>query len=248
MGLWTWPVTALGTALAIAILLDVALSVFHLDVSGPISTQTQRSIARLMVTLSKRSRRMRRSLLALIGPATMASTLFVWVGLFILAFALMMWPHMNERTFRTANDVRTLGFMDALYYSGGTGTVLGFGDITPQTPLWKSLAFVQSGLGFALITAIITYMLTVTSAVAERNALANEVLSETDSAGDAVNHLIRSLNYEGMSGLHDRLQGLLNGLQGLRARLRELPVLDVRMCKPSAFTSQWRVWREQLPM
>jgi hypothetical protein len=38
-----------------------------------------------------------------------------------------------------------------------------------------------------LITAIITYMLTITSAVAERNALANEVLGETDRAGDAVN-------------------------------------------------------------
>jgi hypothetical protein len=77
------------------------------------------------------------------------------------------------------------------------------------------------------MTAIITYMLTVTSAVAERNALANEVLGETDQAGDAINHLILSYNYEGVSGLQNRLQGLLDGLQELRARLRELPVLDL---------------------
>jgi hypothetical protein len=70
------------------------------------------------------------------------------------------------------------------------------------------------------MTAIITYMLTVTSAVAERNALANEVLGETDQAGDGVNHLILSFNYEGVSGLQDRLQGLLDGL-------RELPVIDL---------------------
>ena len=227
MGWWGWPVTALGTVMAIAVLLDVVLSVFHLDVSGPISTVTQRVISRLMVFLSKRFRRARRSLLALIGPAAMVSTLIVWVGLFILAFALMVWPHMNGEAFSSASGPEPLGFIDALYYSGGTVTVLGFGDITPQSPVWKILTFVESGLGFALLTAIITYMLTVTSAVAERTALANEVLGETVRAGDGVNHLILSFNYEGVSGLHDRLQGLLDGLQGLRARLRELPVIDL---------------------
>jgi uncharacterized membrane protein len=219
MGWWGWAVTALGAAMTMAILLDVVLSVFHLDLSGPISTATQRTIARFMVLLSKRCRPARRSLLAFIGPAAMVSTLLIWVGLFILGFALLTWPHMNQDSFSSASGLEPLGFIDALYYSGGTGTVLGFGDITPQSATWKVLAFVESGLGFALMTAIITYMLTVTSAVAERNALANEVLGETNHAGDGVNHLIRSLNYEGVSGLQDRLQGLLDGLQGLRARL-----------------------------
>jgi hypothetical protein len=227
MGWWGWPITALGVVMAIAILLDVVLSVFHLDLSGPISTATQRVIARFMVLLSKRFRWARRNLLALIGPAAIVSTLFVWVGLFILSFALLVWPHMNGEAFSSSSGPKPLGFTDALYYSGGTGTVLGFGDITPQTPVWKILAFVEAGLGFALMTAIITYMLTVTSAVAERNALSNEVLGETDRAGDAVNHLILSFNYEDVSGLHHRLQGLLDGLQGLRARLRELPVIDL---------------------
>jgi hypothetical protein len=134
---------------------------------------------------------------------------------------------MNQNSFSSASGLEPLGFIDALYYSGGTGTVLGFGDITPQSPTWKILAFVEAGLGFALMTAIITYMLTVTNAVAERNALANEVLGETDRAGDAVNHLILSFNYENVAGLHDRLQGLLDGLQGLRTRLRELPVIEL---------------------
>ncbi len=226
MGWWGWPVTALGVVMAIAILLDVVLSVFHLDLSGPISTATQRAIARLMVLLSKRFRWARRSLLAIIGPAAIVSTIFVWVGLFILSFALMVWPHMNE-AFSSASGLEPLGFIDALYYSGGTGMVLGYGDITPQSAVWKILAFIEEGLGFALMTAIITYMLTVTNAVAERNALANEVLGETDRAGDAVNHLILSFNYEDVSGLHNRLQGLLDGLQGLRARLRELPVIEL---------------------
>jgi hypothetical protein len=213
--------------MTMAILLDVVLSVFHLDLSGPISTATQRAICRFMVLLSKRFRPARRSLLALIGPAALVSTLLVWVGLFILGFALLTWPHMNQDSFSSASGLEPLGFIDALYYSGGTGTVLGFGDITPQSPIWKILAFLEAGLGFALMTAIITYMLTVTSAVAERNALANEVLVETDQAGNAVNHLILSFNYEGAPGLQDRLQGLLDGLQGLRARLRELPVIDL---------------------
>src|ERR671914_33127 len=128
---WGLPVTVLGAAMAIVILLDVVLSVFHLDLSGPISTATQRAISRFMVLLSKRFRWARRSLLALIGPAAIVSTLFVWVGLFILAFALMVWPHMNGEAFSRASGLEPLGFIDALYFSGGAGTVLGFGGITP---------------------------------------------------------------------------------------------------------------------
>jgi hypothetical protein len=75
--------------MAIVTLLDVVLSVFHLDLSGPISTATQRAICCFMVLLSKQCRRARRSLLALIDPAALVSTLLVWVGLFILAFALL---------------------------------------------------------------------------------------------------------------------------------------------------------------
>ena len=58
----------------------------------------------------------------------MDSTLLVWVGLFIVAFALMAWPHVNGEAFSSPNDLEPLGFVDALYYSGGTGTVLGFAE------------------------------------------------------------------------------------------------------------------------
>jgi hypothetical protein len=136
MGWWSWPVTALGAVMAIAVLIDVVLSVLHLDLSGPISTGTQRAISRFMVWLSKRFRRARRSLLALIGPAAMVSTLLVWVGLFILAFALMVWPHMNGEAFSSPNDLEPLGFVDALYYSGGTGTELGFAESAAAYILW----------------------------------------------------------------------------------------------------------------
>src|ERR687892_464993 len=144
MGWWGWPITALGVVMAIAVLLDVVLSVFHLDLSGPISTATQRAIARLMVLLSNRFRWARRSLLALIGPAAIVSTLFVWVGLFILSFALMVWPHMNE-AFSSASGLEPLGFIDALYYSGGTGVVVGYGGITPQRAVGENLCFVWGG-------------------------------------------------------------------------------------------------------
>src|SRR5918999_6509780 len=130
---WGWPVTALGVVMAIAILLDVVLSVFHLDLSGPISTATQRAISRFMVLISKRLRWARRNLLALIGPVAMVSTLLVWVGLFILAFAFLVWPHMDGESFSGVSGLESLGFIDALYYSGGTAMVLGYGDITPQS-------------------------------------------------------------------------------------------------------------------
>jgi hypothetical protein len=121
VGWWSWPVTALGAVMAIAVLIDVVLSVFHLDLSGPISTGTQRAISRCMVWLSKRFRRARRSLLALIGPAAMVATLLVWVGLFILAFALMVWPHMNGETFNSPNDLELWDLLTHSTIAAGRG-------------------------------------------------------------------------------------------------------------------------------
>src|SRR5918992_2972437 len=145
MGWWGWPVTALGVVMAIAILLDVVLSVFHLDLSGPISTATQRVISRLMVLLSRRFRWARRRLLALIGPAAIVSTLFVWVGLFILSFALIVWPHMYGEAFSSASGLEPLGFIDALYFSGGAGGGFGYGGISPQSAGGESFCFLLGG-------------------------------------------------------------------------------------------------------
>jgi hypothetical protein len=79
--------------------------------------------------------------------SALVATLFVWVGLFILAFALMVWPHMNGAAFSSASGLEPLGFVDALYYSGGTGTVLRFGDITPKLPSGRFSPLLRQGLG-----------------------------------------------------------------------------------------------------
>ena len=64
------------------------------------------------------------------------------------------------------------GFTGAVYYAGTALSVLGYGDITPVGSGSRILAVVVAGLGFALFTALITYLIQVISGLRVRDRLA----------------------------------------------------------------------------
>lgn len=155
----------------------------------------------------------------------LVSTFLVWIALFIVGHALIVWPRLDA--YRTEPEIEVLTFVDALYYSGVTVTVLGHGDITPLTPGLKILTFVMSGLGFALLTGIITYLLNVLNGVTERNKLALRVWIETGSTGDGAHFAIRSLQGEEIADLRGRLDALVEALQNLQELLHHYPIIDL---------------------
>jgi hypothetical protein len=90
-------VAGLGAVLMAAVLVDVVLSVIHPDREGPLATSVQRGTWTLTVRTA-RDRRRRAKRAAMAGPAMMVATFLCWIGLFILGYALTVWPFIASHT------------------------------------------------------------------------------------------------------------------------------------------------------
>ena len=91
----------------------------------------------------------------------MVVVVLAWVALIVLGWTLVYWPHLEDGFFITGalQETSRGGFLDALYLSMVTVATLGFGDIVP-TDEWLRIAVpVQALLGFALLTAAVTWVL-----------------------------------------------------------------------------------------
>lgn len=223
---WDFFFTIVGIGLVILVLLDVFLVTFHLDIDGILLPRIQNGVWAFFSFLSKKFRRQRRQIIAMAGPVMIAGTFISWICLFFLGFALIVSPHI-QTSFRAEEALGKLNFLDALYYSGGTGAVLGFGDITPLRGWLQFLAVIQAAFGFALLSGVVTYMLNVAIGVSRRNRMAEEVLTQTDQTGKGVLFVARSLKVEGVPLLWTRYQSLLSSLQDVREKMHQFPILDL---------------------
>jgi hypothetical protein len=221
-----WIVTALGTAILLLVLVDVFLSVLHIDSGGIVVPRVHRWVWRLARIACRAMPGHRRALLALAGPMMMVAMFSAWIGLFLLGFACLYWPHLQDG-FWNEPAHGTLTFIDALYYSGNTGTVLGFGDITPVLGWLKVVSVVQATLGFALLTGIVTYLLNVVSGVTERNALCVRLRVETNGTGDGVAFVTHALPLEDVSDVVMRLANLRRSVHEVSEKMHQFPILDL---------------------
>jgi hypothetical protein len=98
--------------------------------------------------------RLRLSFLAVYGPLSVMTLLVLWVGLLILAFA-MIYHSLRER-FQV--DHESIGFAALLYMSASTFLTLGVGDITSTDPLARFFVILQTGTGYLFLALIISYM------------------------------------------------------------------------------------------
>jgi uncharacterized membrane protein len=214
-----------GVILVAIALIDIFFMVLHVDSSGVVSPRLHRAIWNILVAASLRFGRLRRRALALAGPIMLAATFVFWVSLFIVGFALIYMPYLPG--FRAEAELLPLTFIDALYYSGVTGTVLGYGDLTPTQAVPKVLSFVQSGIGFALLTVVISYLINVLTSVAERDSLAVKLHQKTGQSGKGRQYIIRYLQQEDVSMLPNRLDRLTDTLHMLQERMHHFPFIDI---------------------
>lgn len=208
---WDWAGLLLGLGIVALTIGDLWITIFHKDFEGPIAKGIQNGIWRLIILVARRISRGRRLLVSMAGPVMVFSTLAAWLSLYLLGFAIAVWPQLHDQFLTEQSiDPTRLGFIDALYYSGVTGTTLGYGDIVPKSGLFKVLAFVQSGFGFVILTATITYLLGIIGGSAERNSLAVRVFSQTQGSGDGVEIVAASLATEDVADLRRRLDASPN--------------------------------------
>lgn len=162
-------VALVGVAIIAIVLADaVSLVLIPRTVRRPqrISSVSFTLAGRALARLVKVSRlpAVRSVLLGAFGPVSILLIIVTWAMLLVLGFGMLDWAVMHQQA-----NARTLG--DSLYFSGVTFFTLGYGDITPETGLARTLSVVQAGIGFMFLAVIIGYVPVFYSLFSRREAL-----------------------------------------------------------------------------
>jgi hypothetical protein len=164
-------VLALSGALILLLgLRDVFHTLFHPDHLGSASTWVCARTWRL-------ARRGGSRVEELAGPVAVIVTILFWVLVTMLGFSLLYLPFLPERaTFGEGVPVDGVPvWAHALYLSSVTMSTLGFGDVVLTGTWSRLLTALQGLLGFAVLTAALTWISQLRPALTRRRTLALEV-------------------------------------------------------------------------
>jgi hypothetical protein len=96
----------------------------------------------------------RESFLGYFGPLSLILLLGLWAFGLIFGFACIQ--HGLGEHLQLSGEKITFGKL--IYHSGETFFTLGYGDITPTSPLSRALAVIEAGMGFAFLGVVIGYL------------------------------------------------------------------------------------------
>ncbi|MFF8268472.1 potassium channel family protein [Streptomyces sp. NPDC016562] len=164
-----WLVSAAGAALVLLILRDVFHTLWHPTRHGGLSRLVMTALWRASTVLTSR-----RGASGLAGPLGMVSVVALWAVTVVAGWALIYWPHVPG-AFVYAGGLRPAEYgslLDAVYISLVHASTLGLGDIAPAGGWLRVLAPLEALVGFALLTATVSWILGVYPALARRRALA----------------------------------------------------------------------------
>lgn len=111
------------------------------------------------------------------APLAIVSTAFAWAGMVAVGCALVYWPHLPER-FYIAEGLGSIvhgNLVDALYVSGVALTTVGFGNVPPRDGLLRLVLVTEGLIGFALLSASISWILAIYPALQRSRALAGRI-------------------------------------------------------------------------
>jgi voltage-gated potassium channel Kch len=155
------------------------------------------AIWRIVALLIPKGKR-REAALAWFGPMSLLGLFTNWVVALIVGFALLHWSLGTlMHTSDAMHPVAALNFSTYVYWSGVTFFTLGYGDITPVSPLGRFLAVVETGTGFGFLALVISYMPVVYQAFSRREvtiSLMDARAGSPPSAGEVLLRLARTGN------------------------------------------------------
>ncbi len=106
----------------------------------------------------------REAFLSYFGPLSMIFLLGIWAFGLIFGFAVLQFGFGEH--FKLSGDPITFRLL--LYHSGETFFTLGYGDIVPTNGFARTLAVIESGMGFAFLAIVIGYLPIVYQAFSQR--------------------------------------------------------------------------------
>ncbi|NUP15240.1 MAG: two pore domain potassium channel family protein [Streptomyces sp.] len=164
-----WLVSLVGAGLVMVSLRDLFHTLWHPTRHGGLS----RLVMTAMWRLARRFP-VRRRVVGLIGPLAMVTVVVMWAGTLIIGWAIVYWPHMPESfAFSPGSKAaQEPALLDSLYLSLVTVATLGLGDIAPGAGWLRLVSPLEALVGFALLTATVSWVLEIYPALTRRRVLA----------------------------------------------------------------------------
>lgn len=182
----------LGAALVVTALADIYLTVlFARSGRGLLTPQLYRTSWAGLRTAARLGRGRGRSLLEHSGPLLIVLTLLTWGVLLLTGFGLVVWPELGSGVQASGNRPTPQDIWTALYFAGYSLSTLGTGDLVPKTGFFRLLMVLQAAIGFSVLTLTLTYVMSVYTALAQRNRFALTLHHLTGDGGDAAELLAR---------------------------------------------------------
>ncbi|MEX1081077.1 MAG: potassium channel family protein [Halofilum sp. (in: g-proteobacteria)] len=170
---WSIGITSVGALLVLVTLRDIWVTLFRPTSQGALSHIVIHAVWRAFrATAGEHADWLKHA-----GPAAMPAVMLSWALLLTFGWTLIFWARMPggfalEPELAAATDS---AFADAFYLSMVTLSTLGYGDVTPTEGYLRLLAPVESALGFILLTASISWVLSIYPPLTRQRALAHQV-------------------------------------------------------------------------
>ncbi|GGK95889.1 potassium channel family protein [Streptomyces flaveus] len=173
-----WLVSLVGAGLVMVTLRDLFHTLWHPTRHGGLSRLVMTALWRLA-----RRFRARRRVVGLVGPLAMVTVVGMWAATVVLGWAIVYWPHMpGAFTFSPGSKAaQEPALLDSLYLSLVTVATLGLGDIAPGEAWLRLVSPLEALVGFALLTATVSWVLEIYPALTRRRVLAIRLALLRDS-------------------------------------------------------------------
>jgi hypothetical protein len=164
-----WLVSSIGAGLVMIGLRDLFHTLWHPTRHGGLSRLVMTAMWRLARRL-----RARRRVVGLVGPLAMVTVVGMWACTVIIGWAVIYWPHMpGAFTFSPGSKAaQQPTLLDSLYLSLVMVATLGLGDIAPGDGWLRLVSPLEALVGFALLTATVSWVLAIYPALSRRRVLA----------------------------------------------------------------------------
>lgn len=166
-----WVISAAGLLVVLVALWDIFHTLWHPGGFGRIARWVFQLVWRATKHVLPSHTRQ------LAGPIGILGTVMSWTGLVVIGWMLVYLPHMPQGFYFgfALRPEQSSDALAALYLSLVTVATLGFGDIIPADPLLRLLTPFEALLGFALLTAAISWILQVYPALGRRRSVAKRL-------------------------------------------------------------------------
>ena len=162
---WIW--TVAGVVLIAIGLNEVFQTLLHPTGRGRVTHFAASTTWRLSSRLGRRGR-------SLAGPFVTVAVVALWAGFQVVGWTLVYLPYVpSEFAYQPGirpDDYPSL--VEAFYYSVVSMSTLGLGDVYPVNPWLRLFAPLQALIGFALLTAAVSWFIELYPGLGRRRALA----------------------------------------------------------------------------